>query len=221
MSSSVMPATVVSQPSNDQIPQSSTGALPNAQLSEGNFLQLLTAQLENQDPLNPMSASDFAAELAQFSTAVGVQQMSATQTQYGNLQLAGLVGHNVAVNGNTVILQNKSASGAYGLSGAASDVIVTVTDAAGNTLQTLNLGAAAAGTQTFTWNGIEASGSTAPAGTYTFNVAAVGAANTTITATPFALVPVTGVSLGGSAGPMVDLGGGLSPVGLGNIYQIF
>src|SRR5580704_18098799 len=87
---SVMPATVVTLPPGDQLPSASTSSATsssattsgsNSTLTEGDFLTLLTTQLENQDPLNPQSPSDLAAELAQFSTASGVQTLS---TQFGS-----------------------------------------------------------------------------------------------------------------------------------------
>ena len=221
--SSVMPANVVSLPSGDQLPKSAQGtSAANPSLNENNFFQLLTAQLENQDPLNPMSASDFAAQLAQFSTAIGVQQLQSTQASYGNLQLSGLIGKNVAVAGNALVLgQNGAATGAYSLSGAAGDVLVTVADSAGNRLQVIDLGPQQAGTQTFTWNGQAADGSTVGAGTYQFGVSATGAAGTVVSTTPLSVVPVTGVNVGGSNGPSIDLGAGLAPVGLSGIQQVF
>ncbi|HXE16608.1 MAG TPA: FlgD immunoglobulin-like domain containing protein [Stellaceae bacterium] len=221
--SSVMPATVTSLPNGDQLPKSAqNNQATNAQLNENNFFQLLTAQLENQDPLNPMSASDFAAELAQFSTAIGVQQLQSTQQSYGNLQLSGLVGKNVAVAGNALVLgSGGTATGAYNLSGPASAVTVTVGDAQGNLLQVLNLGPQQAGTQSFTWNGLAADGSTLPAGTYQFGIAAAGVKGANVTATAYSVVPVTGVTLGGSNGPTVDLGAGLAPVGMSDIQQVF
>jgi len=220
---SVMPATVVSLPNGDQLPKNANnGQAANASLNENNFFQLLTAQLENQDPLNPMSASDFAAELAQFSTAIGVQQLQSTQQSYGNLQLSGLVGKNVAVAGNALVLgSGGTATGAFNLSGPASAVTVTVGDAQGNLLQVLNLGPQQAGTQTFTWNGQAADGSALPAGAYQFGVAAAGVKGANVTATSYSVVPVTGVNLGGSNGPTIDLGAGLAPVGLSGIQQVF
>lgn len=222
VASSTMPTNVVSLPSGDQLPQSANGtSAANSTLNENDFFQLLTAQLENQDPLNPLSASDFAAELAQFSTAIGVQQLQSTQTSYGNMQLSSLIGKNVAVTGNTLSLQNGTATGAYNLSGAASDVLVTVSDSTGNQLQVIDLGAQQAGTQTFTWNGQAKDGSTEPAGTYQFTVSATGAANSVVTTTSYSVVPVTGVNVGGTNGPTVDLGGGAAPVGLSGIQQVF
>ena len=233
---STMPATVVTLPSSDQVPSSNAnglGGVQNAILNENNFFQLLTAQLENQDPLNTMSASDFAAQLAQFSTAIGVQQMSATQVAYGNLQLSQLVGQQVAVQGNVLLLtqagagtllnqgQIKPANGAFNLPANAADVTVTVADATGTTIDTIDLGAMAAGTQTFQWNGALTAGGTATPGTYQFSVTATGTDGSILAATPYAVVPVTGVSLGGQTGPVIDVGGGLSPVGLSGIYQVF
>jgi flagellar basal-body rod modification protein FlgD len=217
-----MSASVVSLPSGDQLPKSANGtSAANSTLNENNFFQLLTAQLENQDPLNPLSASDFAAELAQFSTAIGVQQLQSTQTSYGNVQLSSLIGKNVAVTGNMLSLQNGTATGAYNLSGAASDVLVTIADGSGKQLQVMDLGAQQAGTQTFSWNGQASDGSTESAGTYQFTVSATGAANSVVTTTSYSVVPVTGVNVGGTDGPTVDLGGGMAPVGLSGIQQLF
>jgi len=224
VSHSTMPAVVTSTPSIDTVPTGSNGlgGVQNAMLNENNFFQLLTAQLENQDPLNTMTASDFAAQLAQFSTAIGVQNMQQTQAAFGGLQLSSLVGQNVAVHGNSVILKTGSpATGAFALAGAAADVVVQVTDTVGNPLATIDLGAMNGGTQTFTWNGTLDAGGTAAPGTYQFQVTAVGANKTAVQTATYAVVPVTGVSLGGASGPLIDLGGGLPPVGIGNIYQVF
>jgi len=59
------PATLTALPSGSQVPTNASGPSSSAQLlNENNFLQLLTAQLEHQDPLNPMTGDQFAAELA-------------------------------------------------------------------------------------------------------------------------------------------------------------
>jgi flagellar basal-body rod modification protein FlgD len=220
---SAMPTNVVSLPSGDQLPTSANGtSAANATLNENNFFQLLTAQLQNQDPLNPLSASDFAAELAQFSTAIGVQQLQSTQTSYGNLQLSGLVGKNVAVTGNSLTLgSGGSAVGAFNLATAASNVLVTIADSLGSPVQVLNLGAMPAGTQGFTWNGQNADGSAVAAGPYQFQVSAADAGGSVVTTTSYTVAPVTGVNVGGTNGPTIDLGNGLAPVGLSGIQQVF
>jgi flagellar basal-body rod modification protein FlgD len=225
-----MPASVVSQTSPDQIPTNSSGVSgANSNLNENNFLTLMTTQLENQDPLNPMSSSDFAAELAQFSTADGVQNLQTTLTGIGTqlnttsgVQASNLVGQNVAVSGSTLALgATGSATGALSLSAAASDVVVTVADASGNVVNTINLGAMPAGTQSFSWNGQDSAGSAETPGTYQFSVTAVSSGGAAVTATPFAVVPVTSVTLGGTNGPMLDLGDGYAPVALSAVQQVF
>lgn len=219
---STMPATVTSLPMGSQAPSASG---TNQVLNQSDFLQLMTAQLQNQDPLNPMTGTEFAAELAEFSTAQGVQSLGTSMTGVGStltgIQATGLVGQNVAVSGNTMVLSSSgSALGALNLSAAASNVTVTISNS-GGTVATLNLGSLPAGTQGFTWNGAESSGSQAASGTYTFAVNAVSSNGSSVTATPYAVVPVTAVTLSGQSAPTLDLGGGLSPVSLSAIQQVF
>jgi flagellar basal-body rod modification protein FlgD len=86
----------------------------------------------------------------------------------------------------------------------------------------VDLGAMGAGNQSFTWNGLNASGTVLPAGNYSYTINATPVAGgATVTATPFAVVPVTSVVLGGQSGPILDLGGGLSPVALSAVQEVF
>ena len=217
---STMPATVTVLPSGTQLPTSTTSGVSgsNQTLTENNFFQLLTAQLENQDPLDPMTDDQFAAELAEFSTANGVQNL---QTSITGQQAVGLIGQNVAVSGNTLVLgQSGTATGAFNLSNPASQVGVTITDATGKTVANLNLGAMAAGPQTFTWNGSGTGGGTLASGNYRFSVNSIGSNGAGVSATTYSVVPVTGVALGGQSGPVLDLGGGLTPVPLSAVQQV-
>jgi flagellar basal-body rod modification protein FlgD len=216
---STMPATVTALPAGTQLPTGASGVSGGQTLTENNFFQLLTAQLENQDPLDPMTNDQFAAELAQFSTADGIQTLNASVS---GQQAVTLVGHNIAVSGNALVLgQNGTATGAFNLASAANTVTVTITDATGKAVATLNLGAMAGGTQTFSWNGKGSDGSTEPPGTYRFTVSATAATGAAVAALPYAVVPVTAVVLGGQNGPMLDVGGGLAPVALSAVQQVF
>jgi flagellar basal-body rod modification protein FlgD len=217
---SAMPANVVALPPGTQLPGNSNGLSGTGQtLNENDFLQLLTAQLEHQDPLDPTNADQFASELAEFSTATGVQNLEASSS---GQQALGLVGQNVAVSGNTLQLgQSGGATGAYNLKSAASNVAVTITDPAGYRVASLNLGAMPAGTQSFSWNGTGVKGTALAPGTYSFRLSAVGANGAAVAATPYAVVPVTGVGLGGQSGPTLDVGGGLAPVPLSAVQQVF
>ena len=217
---SAMPATVITLPAGTQVPTNSSGVnTTSPTLTQNDFLQLLTAQLEHQDPLNPLTGAEFAAELAQFSTATGIQNL---ETSMGGQAAVGLVGHNVAVDGNSLLLsQNGPTTGGFNLSALAKNVSVTITNASGQTVASLNLGPMAAGSQTFSWDGTGANGSKQPPGTYGVRVSAVGANGAAVSATPYAVVPVTGVTLGGLNGPLIELGGGLAPVPVSAVQQVF
>jgi flagellar basal-body rod modification protein FlgD len=220
---SVMSPTVTTLPIGSQTPSTSgSGQL----LNQSNFLQLMTAQLEKQDPLNPMTGTEFAAELAEFSTAQGVQGLQSSMTgmsgALAGMQATGLVGHSVAVAGNSLALAaSGGVNAAVNLSAAASDVGVTITDSSGKTVATIDLGAVPAGTQTFAWDGTAADGSRAPPGTYSFSVSALGPKGNAVTATPYAVLPVAAVMLGGQSGPLLELSGGGTPVALSAVQQIF
>lgn len=229
--SSIMSASSVTLPAGDQVSSASstsntsssaTTSGSSTTLTESDFLTLLTTQLENQDPLNPQDPSDMAAELAQFSTASGVATLNQTASATSGVQAANLVGKNVAVSGNALLLSNGSAQGAFNLSAAASDVQVTISNSSGSVVDKMDLGALGAGNQSFTWNGGTSSGSTATSGTYSYAVTPTSASSATqVTATTYAVVPVTSVVMGGTSGPMLDLGGGLSPVPLSSVQEVY
>jgi flagellar basal-body rod modification protein FlgD len=215
-----MPAAAVALPTGTQLPGSANSINGTGQpLNQHAFLQLLTAQLEHQDPLDPTSPDAFASELAEFSTASGVQNLAASM---GGQQAIGLVGQNVAVSGNALILgRNGSATGAFNLAAAAHNVSVVITNANGRTVGSLHLGALPAGPQTFAWTGTGGNGGSLPPGTYNFSVLAVAGNGAMVPAIPYAVAPVTGVGLGGQNGPVLDLAGGLGPVPLSAVQQVF
>jgi flagellar basal-body rod modification protein FlgD len=218
---STLPASVVTLPAGTQLPKASVST-PSSLLNENDFLTLLTTQLEKQDPLNPQSPSDFAAELAQFSTANGVQNLNTALNAASGLQAASLVGRNVAVPGNALVLgQNGSATGALQLATAARDVTVQISDSQGKVVAKLALGAMSAGNQNFTWNGQGSNGKPLPSGAYSFTVAATGAQGASVTAKAYTIAPVTAVSFNGQSGATVELGNGIAPTALSAIQQVF
>jgi flagellar basal-body rod modification protein FlgD len=152
-------------------------------LDQADFMQLLVAQLKNQDPTQPVQGTEFVTQLAQFSL---VQQSTAQTAQLTNLstQIAGLsnnqstdlVGKTVTISGNTVSFNGTAATPTnVTLAAAAKNVTATITDSSGNVVQTLNLGAHAAGAVPVPWNGENSSGGTVPVGNYTVTVTATDA----------------------------------------------
>lgn len=133
-------------------------ASADPQAAQDRFLKLLVAQLNNQDPLNPMDNAQMTSQMAQINTVTGIQQLNATlkgmAAQFSALQgLQGvsLVGREAIVPGNGLAVANGQASGAFSLTGSADQVQVDIMGRAGQVLGTVQLGAMSAGMHQFDW----------------------------------------------------------------------
>ena len=131
----------------------------NAAGSEDRFLKLLVAQLSNQDPMNPMDNAQMTSQMAQISTVTGVQQvnqaikdLSSQLSSMQMLQSSSLVGRSVLVDGNKLPVTAGKASGAIDLVAKADSVKVDILSEGGKIIDTIDLGARAAGRQTFDWD---------------------------------------------------------------------
>jgi flagellar basal-body rod modification protein FlgD len=127
--------------------------------SADRFLKLLVAQMQNQDPLNPMDNSQVTSQLAQISTVDGISQLNTTVqglnqqfVQMQALQGASLVGHDVILPGNQLAANAAGVvQGGFSLTAAADSAQVQVLDAAGQVIDTIHLGAQASGQHSFDW----------------------------------------------------------------------
>lgn len=147
--------------------------------SQSRFLTLLTTQLRNQDPLNPMDNAEVTSQLAQISTVDGIERLNATLQKMLEgtndaqaLQAAALVGHGVLVPGSALGLVQGTALGGVELGGSADEVSIAIKDANGLVLRTLNLGALDAGIHGFSWDGNTDNGTPAVDGIYNVSIAA-------------------------------------------------
>ncbi len=105
-------------PVNSATGAASGNSLSNpAQLNESQFLQLLTAQLQNQDPTNPISNTDFTSQLAQFSSLAGIQQLNQNFQQLLQIQQ---LSQGADLVGKVVTFGPTAANAAQGTVGAAS-----------------------------------------------------------------------------------------------------
>ncbi len=158
---------------------SGTGSTSGTDL-QNTFLQLLVTQLQNQDPTNPMDSSQMTSQLAQINTVTGIQQLNtslsslSTQLSAGqNAQAALLIGSTVLAPGNSMAVTSGAAPQlGVTLPSAASDVKLTITNSAGQVVNTLDLGAQSAGTVPVTWNGTDTAGNAVADGTYTVSASA-------------------------------------------------
>src|SRR5208283_3351537 len=152
-------------------------------LGADDFLKLLMAQLQNQDPLSPSDGTEFVTQLAQFSQVQQSQEQTTTlgtiSTQLQNMSnsnASALVGKTVTVSNTGMQWNGTFATTAnVTLGSAAQNVTAVVQDSQGNTVRTLALGAAPPGPLAITWNGNTDAGPAAPAGTYSVNVTATDA----------------------------------------------
>ncbi len=188
------------------------------------FLTLLVTQLKNQDPLNPLDNAQVTSQLAQISTVDGIERLNATlqalmtsSSDGQALQAAALVGHGVLVPGSGLALQEGMAIGGVELAEAADRVTVTIKDANGIAVRSLDLGARAAGSVAFSWDGTSDSGAKAADGSYSMTVAATRG-DTKVGATALELGIVSSVARS-SAGVRLNVGA-LGVYGLNDVKQI-
>jgi len=169
------------------------------------FLQLLTTQLQNQDPLSPLDTNQFTQQLVQFASVEQQINMNTSlstlislqQTQQATAAL-GFLGATVVVGGNTAQLANGQASWNYAVSSPATATI-NVSNASGQLVYSTTQ-AVQPGTQAFVWNGRNSAGATMPAGTYTVAITATGANGQSVPVTTSVQGEVTGVNV--SANPI-------------------
>jgi len=192
-------------------------------VSEQDFLQLMTTQLQDQDPTSPVSDSDFFSQIAQFSEVSGINQLNSSFTSMASqlsssqtLQAASLIGQSVLVPGTTGQLTSSGLYGAVQVP-ASGDVTVNIYNPSGTLVNTLDLGVQSAGTVPFTWNGTNSSGSSLATGAYTLS-AQVGSGSSAQTAATDVAAQVLSVSPT-SSGIMLNLAG-LGPVALSQVQQI-
>ena len=193
-------------------------------ITSGDFLTLLVGELQNQDPLDPTSTTDFINQMSSYAT---FDQTQSLNTQLGTLLTSfnslltmnsvNYLGHEVIAKGNTATLQNGQASFNYSLTAPAANISIAVQDSSGNVVWS-GTGPAAAGTNSVTWNGTKNDGTQLPdGGQYSINVTATDAAGNSVYNYSTFTGTVTGVD-NSSGTTMLDVGG--IPVSVSNIVGV-
>lgn len=195
-------------------------------LGQDAFMELLVAQLNNQDPMQPMENGEFLSQIAQFTAVTGIQdlqksfeELSSSLVSNQALQAANLVGHDVlAPTGLGVLTQGGSIRGSVDLDTASARVAVNIYDSAGQLVRSLPLGSQAAGAVQFQWDGLRDDGTYAAPGTYL--ISAEAEFNGRDEAVE-ALVAnrVDGVTLGRGGSLLLDLAG-VGPLEFSQVKQI-
>lgn len=195
------------------------------ELGQDQFLELMIAQLKNQDPMKPMQNGEFLSQMAQFGTVNGIQELQKTFSGLASslqsnqaLMASSLVGRNVLAPGASALVAGGGLRGATDLAQPATNVVINVTDAAGALVKRIDLGPQAAGEVRFQWDGTLNNGAPAPAGRYTLSAQAQNGRET-LALNTLLEARVDSVTLGGANGLSLNLAG-LGPVNLADVRQI-
>ena len=196
-------------------------------LGQEDFLRLMVAQVQNQDPFAPMENGDFIGQMAQFSSVDGINKISESMetmtsafSQGQSLQAASLVGRQVVAPTDTATLTaGNPVTGEVNLTSGVSSLAIDIKDVAGVVVKSIDLGAQAAGRIAYSWNGMGDDGSQQLNGEYT--VAASGSvAGEETSFSTLMPVQVSSVSLGGAMQtPQLYLANGTN-IGLDKVEQI-
>lgn len=165
---------MISGVNNTSTANAQAGKPASAADMQNQFLTLLVAQLQNQDPTSPMDNAQLTSQMAQISTVSGIEKLNNTvegvTSMFSSMQMqqgVSLIGHTVLSEGNQLGLAAKEAedgtkhlsgTAAFDLEGSASNVTVTITDANGKVVDTIEMGSASAGRNYFSWDGSDYTG---------------------------------------------------------------
>jgi len=187
------------------------------------FLTLLTTQLQNQDPLNPLDSGQFTSQLVQFS---GVEQAISTNDNLESLLIltqaastgtaASYIGKTVTFKGDTAPLASGQANWQYDLASQAANSTIVVSDDSGKVVYS-QAGETTPGKHDFVWNGTDNAGNALPDGSYTVQVSATDDGGKNVFVDTFVTGAVTGVDVIGLE-PFLKLGS--TPYRLSDIQTI-
>jgi flagellar basal-body rod modification protein FlgD len=228
-----LPTTGTGTPSGTGTGTGSGSSTANSASSLGtlggtDFITLMLAQLQNQDPTSPVDSNTFLTQLAQLSEVQGITSLNTNFSTLSNsltsnqaMQASSLLGHQVLVSSSTATLAaGATVTGAVNVPQTTSQVTLSITDSNGNVVNQINLGAQSAGLANFSWNGTMGNGSQAPAGTYTLTAQYAGQVSGGTAATTLVNGTVDSVSMGaGSAGMTLNVAG-VGSVPFSSLQQI-
>ena len=196
----------------------STNSKGVGEMNQNDFISLMIAQMKNQDPFDPVDNTQMVAQMAQFSSLAGISEMSSTLKSISEKLGASTAGDALAYVGKTVLTEGDTAyprtsggfAGGVELDAAATAVRLTIANANGEVVKSVDLGAHAAGTVNFDWDGTTEAGEPAGDGPFTITAHARDGAKTVASRT-LVWAPVTSVSMPSGGTPILSL------LGVGNV----
>lgn len=170
------------QPTTTKTPTSPSALGSNAKEIQDNFLKMLMAQIQNQNPMDPAKPSEFTSQLSQLNTMKGITDLNANVQSFLSqlkatdfMSLSQVVGRNALVSGNQFDFAGQPVVLGGELSSNALNVRATITDALGKVVDEVALGPAKAGPVRLQWDGAMSDGNVAAPGTYRLQFQVVAA----------------------------------------------
>ena len=173
----------------------------NSVMGKDDFLTLLVAQLQHQDPLNPAESTEFTAQLAQFSSLEQLQNIEGTlsgfevyQSTLNNIQSSGFIGKTVTATGSMFGVNGGNPDAIrFDLVNDADSVYIQIYDKFGGFVTDVKAGARQAGEQQVAWDGRDSNGAVVADGSYTFTVMAMNTDGAIVSSNSYTTGIVTGV----------------------------
>lgn len=197
----------------------------NSTMGKTEFLELLIAQLQNQDPLNPADSSEFTAQLAQFSSLEQMTNMNHTLTSIGeslgannNFQAVTYIGKQVVAEGSGLLVESDRIDPILvSLDTDASNLNVNIYDDSGAFVRRIEAGSVEAGSHSLAWDGKNSLGNTVSEGWYAYEIQAEDSDGGAIDAQGFVSGTVSKVAYEGSVA-YLNVGG--QKVSLADVIEV-
>jgi len=201
----------------------------SSSMGKDDFLKLMIEELKNQDPMNPMDGTQYASQLAQFSSLEQLSNLNDTMTasaatnstltqSINNMMVSNLIGKETKLSGSDIVLNGQSSIDlGYNLPSQASSVEVNIYDSNGALVKTIDSSKLSSGDSKLSWDLTDNNGNKVSNGNYTFNVTAADASGNSITTSLYKYGTIDGVKFN-SSGTVVLIDG--AEYGISEIAEI-
>ena len=171
-------------------------------LGKDDFMNLLVAQLQNQDPLNPMDSTAFTSQLAEFSSLEqlsnvneNLEYLQMYQSSINNAQAVSFIGKNIDALGDSIQLESgENEEIHFELNADSSSVFINIYSDSGGLVKIIESGLTGKGKQSLEWDGTDNDGNTLASGNYKYEVMAVDANGDKVQTVTYISERVTGVT---------------------------
>ncbi len=208
---------------NDLVTGNTTTTSPQASKSEAlgqaDFMRLMTEQLKHQDPVKPLSNSEFIGQLAQFSTVQGISDLNSTVNGFSQsltgdqvLKGASLIGHSVLLPSQKIALADSGDASGLVMAPSSGSLKLDITNDSGVVVRSIEVSADGKGELPFHWDGLDDNGQRLASGSYSMTATFTDAGGTASTLNTYVEANVDSVTIG-SDGLYLNLPGlGTAPL---------